>query len=110
LNSKHVKLIAAAGLFVVGGVLLYFNLSRPGALPDQVQFVCVVSGETFYIDRDEVRVPAANPSTGEPTLVPCYEDTNGVIRVSEHFRFAVDELGEKNRYVDPETLAVRQPS
>jgi hypothetical protein len=40
------------------------------------------------------------------TLLPCFEQ-DGVVYVSSRYHGSLAELGEKNRYVDPETLAVR---
>jgi hypothetical protein len=49
-----------------------------------------------------------NPRTGEATLLPCHE-RNGVLYINQRYGSILGDLGARNRYVDPETLAVRTP-
>ncbi len=109
LTSRSGKILLAIVLFVGAGVLAYRNLSqRP--ISRNVNFVCVATGRMFSLDRKGVvTLPAQNPKTGEATLLPCVKDADGVVRVSGRYAGALQELGAKNRYVDPETLVVRPP-
>jgi hypothetical protein len=69
----------------------------------------VSTGETFNITRKElVCIPMTNPRTGEATLLPCHE-RNGVLYINQRYGSILGDLGARNRYVDPETLAVRTP-
>ncbi len=99
----------AAVLLVFAGVFLALQFNRyrdAGLLPGKVNFVCVATGEKFAVPREQIQVPCRNPKSGELTLLPCYEE-EGDLYVSPRYREALIGLGEKNRYVDPETLAVR---
>ncbi len=74
-----------------------------------VKLVCVATGETFEMTRKElICIPMRNPRTGEATLLPCHE-RNGVLYINRRYGPALTEIGARNRYVDPETLAVRTP-
>ena len=107
LASPKGKLTLAALVFVIAGALLIYNFGRGGALPSGIQFVCVATGQTFRVDRTEINaVPFKNPKTGEYTLLPCKSE-NGVTKIDPHYRQALVALGEKNRYVDNDTLVVR---
>lgn len=109
MTGKRIKLLLAGGLLIAAAVALAFQLRPRGPLSDDVNFVCAATGKTFRLDRREVsRIPARNPQTGENTLFPCYQ-SEGLWYVSPRHAGGLQELGEKNRYVDPETLAVRPP-
>ncbi len=106
-NANKTKILLAVLLLIGAGSLL-FAFRRASPLPDKITFVCVETGATFNIDRDKVYViPARNPRTGQATLLPCSE-RNGVLYVGNHYRGALLNLGEKNHYVDTQTLAVRK--
>lgn len=111
MNSNSFKIFGAGVLLVVAGILVYRVATDPGPLgTNQINFICVATGDTFHIHRNEIAtVPVENPRTHEATLVPCYEKEDGALYVSEHFRGAVEQLGEKNHYVDMSTLRVREP-
>lgn len=100
--------VALAVVAVLGvGVVLYAQLRGARPLPNTVKFVCVATGKTYAVSRDKIkRIPLDNPDTGERTLLP-YVERDGRLFVSEHYRESVAKLGERNRYVDPETLAVQ---
>ncbi len=101
--------LALAGVLVaaLGGLVYYQLRSGHGRLPKGVRFVCVATGKTYWLDRNKVVVlPAENPQTGQMTLLPAYVK-DGVTYVDSRYREAVIELGDQNRHVDPETLAVR---
>lgn len=109
MSSQRSKLIVV-GIVALVAVGLALHRAQPtGRLPDDINFVCAATGQTYKLDRDEVtRIPAQNPKTGEYTLFPCYL-AEGVLQVSTRHAGGLAQLGEKNRYVDPETLAVRPP-
>jgi hypothetical protein len=105
------KLSALLGGVIVlaVGALVYAQIRGARPLPDAVKFVCVATGKTYAISRDKIkRVPLDNPDTGERTLLPCV-DRGGKLFVSERYRDSLENLGEKNHYVDPESLAVQTP-
>lgn len=109
MSSQRVKLVVVA-IVALAAVGLALHRAQPrGRLPDDINFVCAATGQTYKLDRDEVtRIPARNPKTGEYTLFPCYI-SEGVLQVSSRHAGGLAGLGERNRYVDPETLAVRPP-
>jgi hypothetical protein len=104
--------LALLGLLVLAaGAMAWRNLHTPGQLPSTIRFVCAETGKEFTLRRSDVNVvPAKNPDTGEFTLLPCGIDESGVRRVTQRSRESLATLGERNRYVDPETLEVRPPS
>jgi hypothetical protein len=78
--------------------------------PAKIQFVCVATGKTFWLERDRARIlPLASPDTHERTLLPCYRDDKGSLRVSSRCGSLVRQLEQDaiNRLVDPDTLTVR---
>ncbi len=98
------------GLLLVGAAAVYwFFIRDSGPLPDRVKFVCVATGKTYSLSRDDVPsiLPATNPDTGQATLLPSVE-RDGRLYVSERFRGELKNLTEVNRHVDPKTLEVRQ--
>lgn len=96
------------GLLVIGGGFVVFRFfNPPGRLPDEINFICVETGKTYWIDRYKlVQVPAPNPETGELTLLPCTE-RDGQLYLDPHYAPSLERFGERNKYVDPETLAIR---
>jgi len=87
----------------------YFTMRPSSTLDDSVKTVCAATGKIYNISRaDLIYVPFQNPSTGEKTLIPC-RDVDGALVVRESYRSAVQLLGEKNKYIDPNTLVVRKP-
>jgi hypothetical protein len=99
-----VLLVAAIGVYLVAG-------SRAPSRSEKVQFVCVATGETFWLARGKSKIlPLANPTSGAKTLVPCHKNDDGMLCVSSRCRGLVRQLEANgiNQYVDPETLLVRQ--
>ena len=105
--SQRSKLWLAVVILVVAAGYATYQLTRRGPVSSTVSLVCAATGKTFRMDRDElIMIPMRNPDTGERTLLPCHEEEGGLY-VNSRYRGALDQLGENNRYVDPETLAVR---
>jgi hypothetical protein len=105
--NKKLRAALAGMLFLLAAALLFRQVSCGGPIKDHIDFVCVATGKTYSLARSKVaRIPERNPDTGEETLMP-YVRENGVLKVSARYRAALDRLSEKNRYVDPQTLAVR---
>jgi hypothetical protein len=104
--------LALAGVLLVGAIGIYFVAgSRAPSRSGKVQFVCVATGETFWLARGQSKVlPAVNPKSGAKTLVPCHKSDDGMLYVSSRCRGLVRQLKEDgiNQYVDPETLLVRE--
>lgn len=108
LGSDRAKVLLAIVFLAVAGGLICYQLRGGASLPDEVNFVCAASGRTFDLDRNTIAmIPAKNPKTGERTLLPCYREEDGVLRVSPRYREQLLELGETNQYVDVESLAVQ---
>lgn len=103
LGVVTVLLIAAIAFFSFGG---------GGGTPSRsgkIQFVCVATGETFWLERKPRAFPAENPDTGQKTLLPCSEGEDGTISVSRRLRSEIERLEKDgvNKYIDPKTLTVR---
>lgn len=112
MSSKAGKIALAIAVLVVAG-LVYMRTTggAPDAgLPKDFGFVCVVTGEVFDMDIDDVlSIPAKNPKTGERTLLPCKPDENGVMRVLEFYRAPLmGDLKDVNKFVDPASLEVKK--
>ncbi len=107
-SATRVKL-AAAGVCFLLALIVGFQIGGGGSpLPDGVQFVCVETGDTFWLDRSEIAcIPAQNPDTARRTLLPCIKSEDGVLRVGEHYREVLAGLAEVNAHVDTDTLGVR---
>jgi len=107
--SSRNKAILAGVLIVIAVVFVARQIWKPGALPSGVRYVCVSTGKVFTLPRDKVNlIPEVNPDTGEHTLLPCSE-RDGAVRVTSRYRDALVQLGDKNHYVDIETLLVKTP-
>ena len=92
---------------VAVGFLVYSSMGGDSPLPNEIKLVCVNTGRTYLIDRDEINtIPMTNPDTHEATLLPCVE-RDGRWYVDDHYRSVLEELKEVNHYVEPDTLAVR---
>ncbi|HOO16038.1 MAG: hypothetical protein KBH81_03430 [Phycisphaerae bacterium] len=103
------KLIIAAAVSLLAVAFAVHRLKSSSPISNSVLLVCVSTGETFNITRKElVCIPMTNPRTGEATLLPCHE-RNGVLYINQRYGSILGDLGARNRYVDPETLAVRTP-
>ena len=86
-----------------------YRVASSSPISRSVALVCVATGETFKMTRKElIYIPMRNPRTGEATLLPCHE-RNGVLYINRRYGPALTHIGTRNRYVDPESLAVRPP-
>ncbi len=103
------KLILA-GVVLLAAVGLFFYFGRSSEpLPGTVQFVCVATGKTYALARDQIPsvLPAKNPKTGTLTLVPCEKKDGKVVMVPRYRDLLRDpEVEKANKYVDPQTLEV----
>lgn len=107
LNPRvQVGLIVAA--LVVAGLLAWRALAPADSpIGDTISFVCVATGKTYNINRDDVgSIPLKNPDTGQVTLLPCAR-REGKLFVDSHYRSALKGLAEVNQYVDTNTLEVK---
>jgi hypothetical protein len=109
LDNNRNKIILAVVLLVAAGSIALFSMRPSKPLSDSIKTVCAATGKVYDISRAKLTyVPYENPSTGEKTLFPCRE-VDGVLVVRETFRLAVQQLGDKNKCIDPNTLTVRKP-
>ena len=110
-TRKIIKISVAVALLIIAAVLAITRTEKnkiKGVLADRVELICVATGEVFAFKRkDLAMLPAENPKTGEQTLVPCYRDQQGHLRVDSHYVPLLEDLGDLNRYVDVRTLEVQ---
>lgn len=108
LNAKQLSTYAFAACAVVVAAYFVFRSdpSQP-QIPENMDFVCVQSGETFSFPRKAAIIPMKHPVTGERTLVPYMKDESGKLVIITRYREAVTNLAEKNKYVDPDTFEIR---
>ncbi len=105
--SQRLKLTLTAAAFCVAVAYAGYRLMPRAPISNTVPLVCVATGETYRMTREElIAIPMKNPHTGERTLLPCHK-RDGVLYVNSRYAPALAELEGKNRYVDPQTLAVR---
>lgn len=109
-KNNRLKVIAAIVLFAGAGALAYRALHQPAPISGKMKLVCVATGQVFNLSREKIAsYPAVNPSTGEATLVPCYEE-NGEVYIISRYADLLEQLREKNKYVDAQTgKVVRNP-
>lgn len=108
LGAKRAKIALIVVLFGAAGYFAYAYFLRPGPLANSLQFVCAASGERFWFSREQAfEIPMLNPRTKEPTLVPVLVDESGALYVPERYRGVLEELGEKNKFVDMESLRLK---
>ncbi len=110
MGPEFKKIIAVVALLVLsGGLLVYFNRS-PSPLADSIEFVCVATGKTYRIDREDLpgMFPAENPDTGERTLLPVKTEDGKRIAIPRYAHEALrdPELAKVNKYVDPQTFEI----
>jgi hypothetical protein len=107
LGGNKSKIWLSVVLLLAAGALFYYQFRGSGGLDDEVNFICVATGKMYWVDREEApTIPVKNPKTGDKTLLPCYLK-DGVLHVSPRYRDDLMKLGEKNQYVDTDTLAGR---
>jgi len=99
LKANAGKLGLAAVLLIAAIAFLAFGGGGRPSRSGKSQFVCVATGETFWLERKPRKLP----------VVPCHENEDGTISVSSRARSAVRQLDEAgvNQYVDSKTLVVR---
>ena len=109
MSGKVAKILLGV-IFLAGAALIAAQSfkSREGGVAEKSNFVCIATGEMFTLDMDDVAIiPAANPKTGERTLLPCSRGDDGVMRVGEQFRASLaGKLKDAAKYVDPYNLEV----
>jgi hypothetical protein len=105
------KIALVVVLLAAAGWLGFRNIrgSDPAAIfPDQDTYVDVSTGETFVVSRTYPVSPIrVNPRTGEETLVLIYQGEEGDWFLSSHFEYLLEQVGDKNKCIDPESLKVR---
>lgn len=105
--STRVRRGSAAVLVVVVGAFLYCRSVGQPLLTSDINFVCVSTGRTYTVDRDDIdTLPLINPKTDERSLLPCVE-RDGRLYADARYRGLLLKLRELNRYVDEDTLLVR---
>ncbi len=106
-SSSNKGKYAAAILLIAAGISLWYFWPDDGSPPDEVPLFCVKTGETVYLNRiDVISLPAVNPKTQEATLLPFVEKEDGRY-IGERYGDALGIFGDDNRYVDPETLRIK---
>jgi hypothetical protein len=106
-HKSQFIVVATTCIIAVTGAI--YRLTPTAPVSPTVDLVCVATGETFNIARKKlICIPMRNPRTGEATLLPCHQ-RNGVLYINRRYGPTLADLGARNRYVDPETLAVRTP-
>ena len=105
--------LGVAAAFLVAAVAIYLmfgGYSEGPSRSDKVRFVCVETGETFWIERAPHELPLENPETKRRTLIPCYEREDGTLAVSKRVSGILEDLKEQGllKYVDQNTLSVKE--
>jgi len=101
--------IGLAVVLLAAAVAAFLIVNRkPSPVSGDLTFVCVATGKVYQIGRSKkaLIVPLENPDTHELTLLPCAKDAGGYY-ISGRYRGMLKEFGDKNRYVDTETLRLR---
>lgn len=110
LKANAGKLALLAGLLAVAVGSYFVWGDRPPARRSKVQYLCVATGETFWLARGACKIlPGTNPRSGDKTLVPCHEREDGRLQVSSRCRGLIRRLERDavNKLVDPDTLLAR---
>lgn len=108
LGAKRAKIALIVVLFGAAGYFVYSTLVSSGPLENRIRLVCVSTGEEFWMARDQVtQIPMLHPRTKEETLLPCSPGTDGALHIDDHYRAALESVGDKNKVVDPQTLLVK---
>lgn len=109
MKSERKRLILVGALLVVAVGVYWFWGRSPSPLSDGIAFVCVATGETFRIDRDDLTTtyPVPNPETNQRTLLPCTTKDGKAYVMGRYAPFVARLEEEKvNKYVDPQTLEI----
>lgn len=98
----------AVVVLVASGFLILGRGGAAVAIPDVMDLVCVKTGKTFHIKRNQINmIPAKNPDTGTRTLLP-YEKRDTGLFIKERYTGALTgDLLSENQYVDIETFAIK---
>lgn len=111
MGAKRAKIALIVVLFGAAAYMAFAYLMRSGPMQNSIQLVCAASGETYWLSRAQlIQIPMTNPKTKEETLIPCGPGEDGKLHVDEHYRAALEQIGEKNKFVDVTTLEVKRPS
>jgi hypothetical protein len=104
-NAGKLGLLATL-LAAAVAIYAYSGRGAP-ARSNKIQFVCVLTGKTYWFERDHPRIlPLESPDTHKRTLLPCYQGEDGSLHVSSRCGSLLLRLEQDgiNRFVDPETL------
>ena len=107
-NAGKISLIAVLLLAAIGLYIFLRGRSVESRIGRSLTYVCAETGKTFEFSRGKTRAPPLeNPKTGRRTLVACYE-RDGQLYISTRHRALVRDLAGLNKFIDPETLQVRE--
>lgn len=110
MGAERAKIGLVLVLFGVAGFFAYRYYTRPGPISNKISLLCVATGQTFWMSRERVdEIPLANPRTGEKTLIPCIIKEDSTVEIREHYHGAIELVADKNKWVDPQSFAVRPP-
>ena len=106
-TRKRAYIAGGVAAFAIAVVVVAW--SGDDGVPTDANFICVRTGVRFnLVIADVAIIPAANPETGQRTLLPCAWDDERRLCVDEHYRAVLDgRLAGVNHWVDPVTLRVR---
>lgn len=105
-RRSAIKIGGALVIILVAATLL---LAQRGYSPvaDEIHCICVETGREYFLSTSKIRgFPAPNPKTERRTLLPC-ERRGDRLFLLQRFAGVLEALGEKNKYVDPESLAIQ---
>ena len=107
-SKKYLAAVVILAVVLCGWYLI-FGRAKP-VVDDRIKMVCVETGELFRLSRAELgnAFPVVNPETKRATLLP-YVEKDGQKMLPARRRQALLDLGDLNKYVDTETLIVREP-
>lgn len=108
--SSKVKL-AVACVLIAGAIGWYFYNRKPPLQPPEVRFVDVTTGEFFTLDRRATKmIPAKSPKTGQYTLLPVIQTSDGRCVVEVRYRRSVADIQKQTNaqklFVDSATFEV----
>ena len=107
-NAGKISFVAVVILAAI--VIMWLQSGEGQRLPDKLQFICVSTGEVFWLDAKPRIYPAENPKTGQRTLLPCHQNDNGSLSLKRRDRGLIEQLDKEglNQHVDLKTLVVRK--
>ena len=110
LKANAGKLVLAAIFLIVATVMFTkFGGSQGPQRSSKVHFVCVETGEFFWLPREPRSLPEMNPNTNKRTLLPCYDREDGKTALSGRMMGYLADLDKEglNHFVDGKTLEVK---